>query len=89
MATSYSVERVEDLWIVLADGRRVLSFDNEATAVAAVNDANILLLTATRDGRSGWQRDCSTGAKNGGEKRGPAVASAQAGRGRRPSLTGP
>jgi len=44
MPTCYSIERDHERWIVLADGRKVLSFDNEAAAIAAVSDANVLLL---------------------------------------------
>jgi len=44
MPTWFSIERDHGRWIVLADGHKVLSFDNEAAAIAAVNDANVLLL---------------------------------------------
>jgi hypothetical protein len=44
----YTIERVENTWVALANGSKILSFDNEQIAIAAIKDATISLTAATR-----------------------------------------
>jgi hypothetical protein len=57
----YVIEQIGSAWIVSANGRKMLSFDNEQNAVAAINDATTLLLALKPAGintcpHGGWSQ---------------------------------